>query len=81
MANEEFTIEECKKIADLEKFLKEAFCIDGDCDYIEDVAVKGSLYNKDVAGMMFAMSDSKRGLFYVTLSNNPLINSKAFPLN
>lgn len=66
MANEIFTEQEKAQIKKLEAFLKAAFCIDGNCDYIEDVRVDSNL--KTVASMMFALSDSKRGVFYVTLS-------------
>jgi hypothetical protein len=50
----------------MEKFLKEAFCIDGECDYIEDVKVNSAL--KTICSAMFVLTDSKRGVFYVTIS-------------
>jgi hypothetical protein len=66
MANEQFDDTDKKKINDLEKFLAMAFCIDGDCDYVEDVTINSTLTT--VASAMFALGDSKRGRFYVTLS-------------
>ncbi len=58
--------EEKEQTKKMENFLKQAFCIDGDCDYIEDVTVNSSL--KTTASAMFALGDSKRGMFYVTIS-------------
>jgi hypothetical protein len=57
---------EREQIREMAEFLKKAFCIDGDCDYIEDVTVESSL--KTTHSSMFALGDSKRGMFYVTIS-------------
>jgi len=43
MANEILTEEEKAKIKNLETFLKESWCIDGRCDFIEMVEVKNNL--------------------------------------
>lgn len=59
-------MEEQQQIKEMEMFLKKAFCIDGDCDYIEDVKVSSTL--KTTVSAMFALGDSKRGMFYVTIS-------------
>ena len=66
MANEILSELDKKQIDDLEVFLKEAFCIDGDCDFIEFVKVENSL--KPLQSMLFALGDTKRGRFYITVS-------------
>ena len=66
MANEIFTEEQKHQINKMETFLKAAFCIDGECNYIEDVTVDSTL--KTTASMLFALGDTKRGFFYVTIS-------------
>lgn len=66
MANEIMNEETKQQTAKLENFLKEAFCIDGECSYIEDVKVNSTLTTTSSA--MFVLTDSKRGRFYVTLS-------------
>ena len=55
-----------KRIKDLEVFLTQAFCIDGECNYIEEVKINSTL--KTIASAMFALTDSKRGRFFITLS-------------
>ncbi len=54
--------EEKNQTREVESFLKEAFCIDGSCNYIEDVKIKTT------NSAMFCLTDSKRGRFYVTIS-------------
>lgn len=66
MANEKFTEEQKQQIKKMETFLKQAFCIDGECFYIEDVKINSTL--KPTISAMFALGDSKRGMFYVTIS-------------
>lgn len=66
MANENLNKEERRKISEMEIFLKAAFCIDGSCDYIEDVIINSNL--KITTNAMFALGDSKRGIFYITIS-------------
>ena len=66
MANEIFTEEQKQQINKMETFLKDAFCIDGECNYIEDVKVNSTL--KTTSSMFFALGDTKRGLFFVTIS-------------
>lgn len=67
MMNEKFSDSAKKMISDMEIFLKEAFCIDGECNYIEQVSIDSSL-KKINNSMLFALGDSKRGQFYVTIS-------------
>ncbi len=58
-----------EKIEDLEKFFKEAFCIDGDCNF-DGFNKVVMLENKTEEKLMsFKLSDSKRGNFKVHLSN------------
>lgn len=45
-----------------ERFLKEAFCINGECKLEKVGTIEGR------KSMMFRLSDSKRGTFYVTIS-------------
>lgn len=66
MANELLAEKEKQQIKEIEVFLKEAFCIDGDCNYIEEVKVNSTL--KTTYAMLFALGDTKRGNFYVTIS-------------
>jgi len=66
MANEKHTDEEIKKIKEMESFIKSAFCIDGDCNYIETVDVISTLCR--TTGSHFVVTDSKRGRFYVTIT-------------
>jgi hypothetical protein len=66
MANEIMTEKEKQQTKKMENFLKEAFCINGSCNYIEDVKVNSTL--KTTTSAMFALEDSKRGVFYVTIS-------------
>lgn len=53
---------ENKELNNMLFFLKEAFCIDG-----EAVKHKEFTLNK-MPSVMFKLTDSKRGVFYVTLS-------------
>lgn len=55
------------KIRELESFLKEAFCIDGSCAFIQFVEIESILPN--VESMLFTLTDSKRGRFYITMSS------------
>jgi len=66
MANEILNEEEKQSIKKMELFLKEAFCIDGECFFIENISFKSSL--KTMEGQCFSLGDSKRGMFYVTIS-------------
>lgn len=43
-------------------FLKEAFCIDGECSFLKTTNVEGKL------SLLFELNDSKRGIFYITIS-------------
>ena len=54
------------RVREIEAFLKEAFCIDGECAFIEFVEVKSIL--PTVNSMLFSLGDSKRGRFYITVS-------------
>ena len=45
-----------------ELFLKEAFCIDGDCRLKKQLTLDGKI------ALMFELNDSKRGRFYITMS-------------
>lgn len=67
MANEILSNADKVKINDMKDFLKESFCIDGDCNFIEMVEVKNTL-KKLNNSMLFALGDSRRGQFYVTIS-------------
>lgn len=69
MANERLTPEFKEAIKKTEVFLKQAFCIDGQCIFIEMVKVENTLI-ANLTNMMFSLSDSKRGVFYVTLSKS-----------
>ena len=67
MANEILTEKDRIKIRDMELFLINAFCIDGECNYIENVEIKSTLIGTK-NNMLFALGDTLRGLFYVTIS-------------
>ena len=43
-------------------FLKEAFCIDGDSIIYKELTIDG------MPSLMFKLTDSKRGIFYVTIT-------------
>lgn len=47
---------------DTEGFLKRAFCVDGQCNLVKTGRVDGLI------SMMFKLTDSKRGTFFVTIS-------------
>lgn len=66
MSKDKLTFEQRERIEQMEKYLSQSFDIDGDCLYIEDVQIKSSVKLK--SNMMFQMQDSKKGIFYVTLS-------------
>lgn len=66
MMNEVFTSEEKQQIKEMEAFLTKAFCLDGECVFIENVVIENSLKKMD--GALFALTDSKRGRFYITIS-------------
>ena len=55
-----------QRIKKMENFLKEAFCIDGGCTYIDDVKV--DIKSKTIHGAIFELCDSERDTFYVTIS-------------
>jgi len=50
------------KLEELEKFLKEAFCIDGACTFHKHTKVD------DMGSLMFKLTDTRRGTFYVTIT-------------
>ncbi len=50
-----------EKVATIAAFLKDAFCIDGDCDLDLTVA------NLPCVANCFKLTDSKRGVFYVAI--------------
>ncbi len=52
----------------IEKYLKNAFCIDGSVNLISPVQILGLHSDLNLDSMMYEMNDSKRGVFYVTLS-------------
>lgn len=55
------------KLEDIEHFLKTAFCIDGDCKFKESVSIISP--NGTVStGQKFELTDSNRGVFYITMS-------------
>lgn len=49
-----------KIIKSTQEFLKEAFCIDGGCEFIKEIP-KGFISGS------FQLTDSKRGTFFVTI--------------
>lgn len=55
---------ENKELNTMIAFLKEAFCIDGNAEKHKELIIEG------MASVMFKLTDSKRGEFYVTLSSN-----------
>ena len=50
-----------EKVTTITTFLKDAFCIDGDCDIDLTVA------NLPCVASCFKLTDSKRGVFYVAI--------------
>jgi hypothetical protein len=52
------------KVKELEQFLKMAFCVDGDCKFMQFDEFKNSTEKI----MTFKLTDSKRGIFKVSLS-------------
>nr|WP_299488637.1 hypothetical protein [uncultured Allomuricauda sp.] len=51
-----------------EKFLKEAFCIDGECTFMGYEKAVGIIYPDTPRNeMKFKLNDSERGTFYVTI--------------
>jgi hypothetical protein len=66
MSYKTITKEEEEYIEDMRIFLKDAFCISGECKFIEYVKISSDL--KDMVGMLFELEDLKRGVFYITLS-------------
>jgi len=56
------------KILHIEKFLKEAFCIDGKCEFQRfDTLISKTLLVEEKVGT-FKLTDSKRGNFKIHLS-------------
>lgn len=45
-----------------ERFLKEAFCVSGDCKLVKAGVIDG------LKSAMFRLTDDKKGTFFVTLS-------------
>lgn len=58
-----------ERIKGLENFLKEAFCIDGDCDYKQFDTLISQKEGTSEKVMTFTLNDTKRGKFKVCLSN------------
>jgi len=58
-----------ERIKDLENFLKEAFCIDGNCNYKQFDTLISQKDGTSEKVMTFIMTDTKRGKFKVCLSN------------
>jgi hypothetical protein len=50
----------------LEHFLATAFCIDGTCEIHKEVLIVTE--GKEMKSVMFKLTDSKRGTFYITMS-------------
>ncbi len=48
-------------IAETVEFLKNAFCIDGECSYEKAIIIN------NIGLGLFKLTDSKRGIFYVAL--------------
>lgn len=60
---------------EIEAFLKEAFCISGECVFEDFVDVVKPNSDK-VESAMFKLEDSRRGVFFVTISK-PNQNERA----
>lgn len=60
------------KFKNTAKFLAEAFCIDGECDFCEIATTNSILFDalnkKNMPSALFALTDSERGRFYITIS-------------
>jgi hypothetical protein len=54
---------EAKKI---ENFLAEAFCVDGSCETHKEILIEAE--GKMMKSIMFKLTDSRRGVFYITMS-------------
>jgi hypothetical protein len=67
--NERLNNEEKEQLKKMETFLTEAFCIDGNCDYLENAIIQSGLAN--IESNLFALGDSKRGKFYVAIGKIP----------
>ncbi len=71
-SNKETTVDTEKQLDDMEKFLKEAFCIDGECKYYNQTAVITIKPIEKIGAaptsMTFKLTDSKRGTFYITMT-------------
>ena len=56
-----------KKLEELKEFLKEAFCVDGDCEIInKECEIKIITLGTPI----FKMTDVTKGVFYVIVSND-----------
>ena len=58
-----------ERILKLENFLKEAFCIDGNCKYKQFDTLISQKDGTSEKVMTFVLEDTKRGKFKVCLSN------------
>ena len=59
------TKEDEQKIADIEKFLKASFCLDGECKHTQfDTVLDGNTKTAQTAAG-FSLTDSKRGTFKI----------------
>jgi hypothetical protein len=54
---------ENKELNNMLSFLKEAFCIDGNVTKHKELTID------EMVSIMFKLTDSKRGEFYITLSS------------
>jgi hypothetical protein len=55
-----------EKIKDIEEFLKEAFCVDGECKKDQQCSVLAQ-DGKHTTTPLFKITDNKRGTFYVAI--------------
>jgi hypothetical protein len=57
---ENLTDKDIETIKSTQEFLKEAFCLDGGCEFIREVP-------KGLTAGSFQLTDSKRGTFFITI--------------
>lgn len=68
MPDQPSVIKVAKGLIDTQRFLKDAFCIDGECKFIDFVSFSSMSLPGEISSAVFELNDSKRGKFYVTLS-------------
>jgi hypothetical protein len=56
------------RIKNLEKFLKDAFCIDGECKYRSTDVILSKDTSEINQDTTFVLTDSKRGSFLISMS-------------